>query len=68
MEDIPSCENPPRAEKPLFDNTSRRRDGLHIVVYLPTWLYLGLIASLGSFVLIGAFILCRVLVFLISLS
>lgn len=68
MKDIPSYENPLRPEKPLFNDISHRRGGLHIVVYLPTWLYLGLIATLVSLVLIGAFILCRLLVFLIPLS
>lgn len=68
MKDIPSHENPLQRKKPLFNDISHRHGGLHIVVYLPTWLYLGLIASLVSLVLIGAFILCRLLVFLISLS
>ena len=67
MEKIPPHEELPRAEKPLFNDISRHRGAQHIVIYVPTWVYLGLIASLFSFVLIGAFILYRVLAFLISL-
>lgn len=61
MENILSCENSPWAEKPLFNDISRHSGAWYIVIYVPTWVYLGLIISLFSFVLIGVSILYRCL-------